>query len=57
LRDDDKLPAAGPDSEGTGVTVFENAQDVGDLFAAIGAGPAPADHNPLPDIGGCEPDL
>ena len=39
------------------VILLENAQDVGDLFAVTRAGPAPADHDPLADIGGCEADL
>ena len=54
--DHDKLPAGGADREGTGITLLENAQDVGDLLAAIRAGPAPADNDPLTDIGRCEPD-
>jgi hypothetical protein len=37
--------------------LLEDAQDVGDLLDAIGAGAAPADHDPLADIGRCEPDL
>jgi hypothetical protein len=37
--------------------LLEDAQDVGDLLAAIGAGAAPADHDPLADIGRCQPDL
>src|SRR6185295_10791465 len=37
--------------------LLQNAQDVGDLFAVTRAGPAPADHDPLADIGGCEADL
>jgi hypothetical protein len=37
--------------------LLENAHDVGDLLAVIWAGPAPADHDPLTDIGRCEPDL
>jgi hypothetical protein len=37
--------------------LLEDAQDVGDLVAAVGAGAAPADHDPLADIGRCEPDL
>jgi hypothetical protein len=51
------LPGRGADREGIGVTVFENAQDAGDLLAAIRAAPAPADHDPLAGIGGGEPDL
>ncbi len=50
--DHDTLPGGAADREGIGVTLFENAQDVGDLFAAIRAAPAPADHDPLADIGG-----
>jgi hypothetical protein len=37
--------------------LLEDAQDVRDLLAAIGAGAAPADHDPLADVGRCEPDL
>lgn len=37
--------------------LLENAQDVSDLFAVIRAGAAPADHDPLADIGRREPDL
>jgi hypothetical protein len=55
--DHDKLPVGGADREGMGVMLLENAQDVGDLLAVIWAGPAPADHDPLTDIGRCEPDL
>lgn len=35
----------------------KNAQDVSDLFAVACAGPAPADHDPLADVGGREPDF
>jgi hypothetical protein len=55
--DHDKVPAGRADREGIVVMLLENAQDVGDLLAAIGAGPTPADHDPLADIGRCEPDL
>jgi hypothetical protein len=51
------LPGGGADREGIGVILFENAQDVGDPLAAIRAAPAPADHDPLANIGGGEPDL
>lgn len=37
--------------------LFENAQDVGDLLAVIWTGPAPANNDPLTDIGRSEPDL
>ena len=56
-RDHDQRPVRGADSEGSRVILLENAQDVGDLFAVTRAGPAPADHDPLADIGGCEADL
>jgi len=39
------------------VMLFENAQHVGDLLAAIWAEPAPADHDPLANVGRGEPDL
>ena len=56
-RDHDQRPVRGTDREGSRVMLLENAQDVGDLFAVTRAGPAPADHDPLADIGGCEADL
>ena len=56
-RDHDQPPVRGTDREGSRVILLENAQDVGDLFAVTRAGPAPADHDPLADIGGCEADL
>src|SRR5712691_7060381 len=56
-RDHDQRPVRGTDHEGSRVILLENAQDVGDLFAVTRAGPAPADHDPLADIGGCEADL
>jgi len=37
--------------------LLEDAQDVSHLLAAIGAGAAPADHDPLADISRSEPDL
>jgi hypothetical protein len=49
--DHDKLPAGGADCEGIGIMLLENAQDVGDLRAAIRAGLTPADNDPLTDIG------
>jgi hypothetical protein len=54
--DHDKLPVTGADREGSGVSLLENAQHVGDPLAVIWAGPAPADNDPLTDIGSCEPD-
>ena len=56
-RDHDQRPVRGADREGSRVSLLENAQDVGDLFAVTRAGPAPADHDPLADIGGCEADV
>ena len=56
-RDHDQRPVRGADREGSRVIRLENAQDVGDLFAVTRAGPAPADHDPLAGIGGCEADL
>ena len=56
-RDHDQRPVRGADREGSRVILLQNAQDVGDLFAVTRAGPAPADHDPLADIGGCEADL
>src|SRR5947207_1849937 len=56
-RDHDQRPVRGADREGSRVILLENAQDVGDLFAVTRAGPAPADYDPLADIGGCEADL
>jgi hypothetical protein len=44
-RDHDKLPAGGADCEGIGIMLLENAQDVGDLRAAIRAGLTPADND------------
>ncbi len=48
--------AGAADCEGLVVCLLKDAQDVGHLRAAFGAGP-PADHDPLADVGGCEPDL
>jgi len=56
-RDHDQRPVRGAHREGSRVILLENAQDVGDLFAVTWAGPPPADHDPLADIGGCEADL
>src|SRR5215471_4965787 len=55
--DHDQLPVAGAaDGEGLVVCFLKDAQDVGQLRAVFGAGP-PADHDPLADVGGGEPDL
>jgi hypothetical protein len=56
-RDNDQLPVSGADREGTGVRLLKDAQDVGDRLAVTWCGPAPADDDPLADIGGREPDL
>jgi hypothetical protein len=56
-RDNDQLPITGAHCEGTGVSLLENAQDVGDHLAATWCRPAPPDHDPLADISGGEPDL
>jgi hypothetical protein len=56
-RDNDQLSVKGAHCEGTGVSRLKNAQDVGDRRAATSCGPAPPDHDPPADIGGCEPDL
>jgi hypothetical protein len=56
-RDNDQLPIAGAHCEGTGVSLFEDAQDVSDHLAATSHGGAPPDHDPLADVGGGEPDL
>jgi len=56
-RDDDQRPVTGAHREGTGVSLLEDAQDVGDHLAATSGGPAPPDHDPLTNIGGGEPDL
>jgi hypothetical protein len=45
------------DCVGTGVSTLKDAQGVGDRLAVTWCGPAPADHDPLADIGGREPDL
>jgi hypothetical protein len=55
--DNDQLPVPGADCEGTGVSLLEDAQDVGDRLAVTWCGPTPADHDTLTDIGRCEPDL
>ena len=55
--DNTQLPVRGADREGPGVGLLKNAQDVGDLLAVTWSGPVPADHDPLADIAGCEPDL
>ncbi len=55
--DHDQSPVTGADREGMAVMLLENAHDVGDLLAIIWAGPAPADNDPLTDVGRSEPDL
>src|SRR5215469_16262511 len=55
--DDDDLLIAGADGEEFGVVLLEDAQHVGDLLAGIWAGPTPADHDALADVGRCQPDL
>ena len=56
VRDHDQLPIRGPHGEAIGVMLFEDAKDVGDLLAVIWAGSAPADNDPLTDVGPGEPD-
>jgi hypothetical protein len=56
-RDNDQLPGRGADCKGTGVRLLKDAQHVGNLLAVTWRGPTPADHDPLANIGGCEPDL
>src|SRR5216684_2020001 len=55
--DHDQSPVTGADREAMAVMLLENAHDVGDLLAIIWAGPAPADNDPLTDVGRGEPDL
>jgi hypothetical protein len=55
--DNDQLPVGRPDGEPTSVSLFKDAQDVGNRLLVARTRPAPADHDPLADIGGCEPDL
>jgi hypothetical protein len=55
--DDDEVPVSGADGEELWVVLLEDAEHVRDLLAGIWAGPAPADHNPLANIGRREPDL
>ncbi len=54
--DHDQSPVTGAHREGSGVSLLQNAQHVGDLLATIWAGPAPADNDPLADVGHGEPD-
>src|SRR6516162_8630139 len=49
--DHDEFPVPGADREGPGVGLLENAQHVGHLLA-VRRSWAPADHDPLADIGG-----
>jgi len=53
----DQLPVRGADCEGTGVRLLKDAQNVGHRLAVTRCGPTPADHDPLADVGRCEPDL
>jgi len=56
-RDNDQLPVRGAHCERGSVGFLKDAQHIGDGLAVTWCGPAPADHDPLADIGGCEPDL
>jgi hypothetical protein len=56
--DDNELPvAAAADFEGLVVCFLKNAQHIGHQLAAIQLCWAPADRDPLADIGGCDPDF
>jgi hypothetical protein len=55
-RDHDEFPVPGADREGPGVRLLEKAQHVGRLLA-VSRSWAPADHDPLADIGAGQPDL
>src|SRR5215475_1215382 len=56
-RDDDELAvAAAADLEEVVVCVFEDAQHVGHLRGAVQFRWAPADRDPLADVGGGDPD-
>src|SRR6266849_8752854 len=54
--DHDEFPVPRADREGPGVSLLENAQHVGHLLA-VSRSWAPADHDPLADIGAGQPDL
>jgi hypothetical protein len=56
-RDYDQLPVRGADRERTGVRLLKDAEHVGHRLAVTRCGPTPADHDPLADVGRCEPDL
>jgi hypothetical protein len=56
-RDNDQLPVTGAHCERASIGFLKDAQYIGDGLAVTGCGPAPADHDPLADIGSCEPDL
>ena len=56
-RDNDQLPVRGAHSERASVGFLKDAKHIGGGHAATWRRPAPADHDPLADIGGCEPDL
>jgi len=55
--DNDQVAVRGADCEGIGVSLLKDAQDVGDRLPVACRRPAPANHDPPADIGGCEPDL
>jgi hypothetical protein len=55
--DHDQFPVRCTDCEGASVRPLEDAEDVGDHLTVTWNGPAPADHDPLADIGGRKPDL
>ncbi len=55
--DNDHVPVGGADGERIGVSLFQDAQDVSDRLPFARSGSTPADHDPLADIGGREPDL
>jgi len=56
-RDNDQVAVRSAHREGTGVSLLKDAEDVGDRLPVAWRLPAPADHDPPADIGGCEPDL
>jgi hypothetical protein len=56
-RNQHQFPVRSADRERGGVAGLKRAQDVGDLFAIAWNRSPPADHHPLANIGGGEPDL
>jgi hypothetical protein len=56
-RDHDQLPTSLADSEGIGTVLLERAEDIGHLSVGLCPRRAPADHNPLTDVGGRKPNL